>query len=113
MAYRRRGNDSPPQVSLRSTEALEAAMIRADMSGADVGRRVGISRQYVNRMRAGEVDSIRYDLAALLERALSVSAGELFDYAPGVADAGALALDAGDIGAGLIATERHDRGAAS
>lgn len=77
------------------------------MSGADVGRRVGISRQYVNRMRAGEVATVRYDLARRIERALAVRAGDLFDYVPASAEPDAIDLDPGDVGAGLIASMRE------
>jgi len=61
-------------------------MRNADMSGADVARRVGISRQFVSLLRTGRASGLRVEFAEELERALGVKRGWLFDYSPAKPD---------------------------
>jgi len=72
---------------LRSTERLETRMRNADMSGADIARQVGVSRQLVSLLRTGRAAGVRVELAENLERALKVKRGWLFDYSTPVTTA--------------------------
>lgn len=80
MPYQEPAKDREPQIFMRHPRHLEAALRQADMSGNELAKAVGLSRQYVNRMRSGERQSVRYRLAVKMERALKVTSGTVFVY---------------------------------
>lgn len=102
---------SGPQIPLRDRGTLETALRAADLNGAELARAAGITRQYVSRLRSGERLSARYEVAAAVERALRVTPGTLFDYAPAGPDPDVSPYEPGDVAAGAI--ERGDAEAAS
>lgn len=88
MGYRQR---KPTQAVLRSWRSLESAMMRANVNGADLGRRAGVSKQYVSRIRSGDAPHVSEHVARRIETCLGVERGSLFDYGDG---GGVLADDA-------------------
>jgi DNA-binding Xre family transcriptional regulator len=60
-------------------------MRTANLSGAEIAREVGISRQFVSRLRKGRAHGLQVERAEALERVLGCKPGRLFEY-PGEAE---------------------------
>jgi len=65
-------------VRLRDPEKLTAALKAADLSGAQLGRRVGVSRNYISKLATGKIQTCSTALAMDIEEALQVRTGALF-----------------------------------
>lgn len=76
MSYR------PPRrvAHLRSVKRLEDRLRTLDKSGADLAREIGISRQFVSRLRVGRAQGMQVETAEQVEKALDVKPGYLFRF---------------------------------
>lgn len=65
---------------LRDARELEAAMRAADLNAVELARASGVSKSYINYMRAGTAGYVSRTKARALERALDQERGALFTY---------------------------------
>jgi transcriptional regulator with XRE-family HTH domain len=61
-------------------------MKQAGLSGAELARYAGISKQYVSLIRSGKTQAPSASTARSIERVLGVERGVLFDYGPGTGE---------------------------
>lgn len=71
----------PPAIGwavLASVDALEAAMVKRDLSGAELAKLASTHKQNISNIRRNRHHHVRADIALRIERALAVPRGSLF-----------------------------------
>lgn len=80
-------------MKVRSVAVFDAAIGAADLTGAQLGRAVGLSRERISQLRHDPKTSITRAKAEAIERALNVPQGSHFEPVPTPAGAPAPSVD--------------------